>query len=107
MDMQMLTHSDFTQRPVSKEPMPGGGNVAALTGAVAIALSSMVASLTIDKKGYEQHRPEMLKLFEKAELLRECLLEDIQRDCTSFDAYITALVLPKATEQQQKERSAA
>ncbi|KAF5031814.1 Methenyltetrahydrofolate cyclohydrolase [anaerobic digester metagenome] len=107
MDMKTMTLSEFTQRTAGKEPVPGGGSVAALAGAIAAALSGMVASLTIDKKGYEQHRPEMLNLFEKAETLRERLLDDIQRDCTSFDAYISALALPKETEQQRKARSEA
>lgn len=107
MDMKSMTLSEFTQRTASKESVPGGGSVAALAGAIAAALSGMVASLTVDKKGYEQHRPEMLNLFEKAETLRERLLDDIQRDCTSFDAYISALALPKETEPQKQARSAA
>lgn len=107
MDMKTMTLSEFTQRIAGKESVPGGGSVAALAGAIAAALSAMVASLTIDKKGYEQHRPEMLNLFEKADALRERLLDGIQRDCTSFDAYITALSLPKETEPQKQARSTA
>ncbi len=107
MDMKNMTLSAFTQRTASNEPVPGGGSVAALAGSIAAALSGMVASLTIDKKGYEQYRPEMLNLFEKAESLRVRLLDDIQRDGTSFDAYISALSLPKETEQQRQARSAA
>lgn len=107
MDIKTMTLGEFTKRTAGKEPVPGGGSVAALAGAIAAALSGMVASLTIDKKGYEQHRPEMLSLFEKAEALRARLLDDIQRDCTSFDAYITALALPKETGRQKETRSAA
>ncbi|WMJ83674.1 cyclodeaminase/cyclohydrolase family protein [Oscillospiraceae bacterium LTW-04] len=107
MDIKAMSLSEFTQRTASKASVPGGGSVAALAGAIAAALSGMVASLTIDKKGYEQHRPEMLNLFERAEVLRARLLDDIERDCTSFDAYIAALALPKETDQQKEARSAA
>lgn len=107
MDMKNMTLSEFTQRTASKDSVPGGGSVAALAGSIAAALSGMVASLTIDKKGYEQHRPEMLNLFEKAETLRVRLLDDIQRDCISFDAYISALALPKDSDAQKEARSAA
>ena len=107
MDIKTMTLSEFTQKTASKESVPGGGSAAALVGATAAALSGMVASLTIDKKGYEQHRPEMLNLLEKAEGLRVRLLDDIERDCTSFDAYIAALTLPRETEEQRELRSAA
>lgn len=107
MDIKTMTLSEFTQKTASKESVPGGGSAAALVGATAAALSGMVASLTTDKKGYEQHRPEMLNLLEKAEALRVRLLDDIERDCTSFDAYIAALTLPRETEEQRELRSAA
>ena len=107
MDIKTMTLSEFTKKTASKESVPGGGSAAALVGATAAALSGMVASLTIDKKGYEQHRPEMINLLEKAEALRVRLLDDIERDCTSFDAYIAALTLPKETEEQKELRSAA
>lgn len=107
MDMKFMSLNDFAQKTAGKDSVPGGGSVAALAGAIGAALSGMVASLTIDKKGYEQHRSEMLELIEKTNALRERLLDDIQRDCTSFDAYIKALSLPKDTEQQQNERRAA
>ena len=104
MHVKDMTLDEFTQKTAGKEPIPGGGSVSALAGAISASLSGMVASLTIDKKGYEQHRNEMCGLLEKAEQLRVRLLDDIQRDCTSFDSYIRALSLPKDTEQQKAER---
>ena len=37
----------------SSDPVPGGGSIAALNGAVASALAAMVANLTIGKKNYD------------------------------------------------------
>ena len=107
MEMKNLTLDEFTAKTASSSPSPGGGSIAALTGAVAASLSSMVAALTVDKKGYEQHFDEMRDIQNRCEQLREKLLGDIDRDCTSFDGYIAALKLPKDTDEQKSARTAA
>jgi len=104
MSMKNLSLDEFTALTASSSPSPGGGSIAALTGAVAASLTSMVAALTVDKNGYEQHRDEMEKLLESCEKLRVKLLDDIDRDCTSFDGYIAALKLPKDSDEQKEAR---
>ena len=106
MSMKNLSLDEFTALTASSAPSPGGGSIAALVGAVAASLSSMVAALTVDKSGYEQHREEMQKMISDCERLRTKLLDDIDRDCTSFDGYIAALKLPKETDEQKEERKA-
>ena len=54
--MQQMTLADFTRELSENAPVPGGGGAAALCGALAAALSSMVASLTVGKKKSEPHR---------------------------------------------------
>ena len=49
-----LPVGEFLDRTASASPTPGGGSVAAVTGALAGALVAMVARLTDRKKGYEQ-----------------------------------------------------
>lgn len=107
MDIKSMTLLEFTAKTASKDAVPGGGSVAALSGAIAASLSSMVASLTIGKKGYEDKQGEMMQLSERTEALRLKLLADIERDCTSFDAYIKALSLPKDSDKEKAARSAA
>ena len=48
-----LTVKDFLDKVACSYPVPGGGSIAALDGALASALSTMVARLTVGKKGYE------------------------------------------------------
>ena len=48
-----LTVKDFLDKVACSDPVPGGGSIAALNGALASALSTMVARLTVGKKGYE------------------------------------------------------
>jgi len=67
----------------------------------------MVAALTVNKSGYEEHRNEMTEMLKKCEMLRCRLLDDIDRDCVSFDGYIEALAMPKDTDEQKSIRKAA
>ncbi len=106
MSMKDFSLDEFTSLTASSSPSPGGGSIAALTGAIAASLSSMVAALTVDKIGYEQHREEMERLTSRCEELRVELLDDIDRDCCSFDGYIAALKLPKDTDEQKEARKA-
>ena len=48
-----LTVKDFLDKVAGNDPVPGGGSIAALGGALASALATMVTGLTIGKKGYE------------------------------------------------------
>ena len=54
-----LTVKDFLDKVAGSDPVPGGGSIAALNGAIASALAAMVAGLTIGKKGYEEHEEAM------------------------------------------------
>ena len=49
-----LTVKEFLSKVAGSDPVPGGGSIAALNGAVASALAAMVANLTIGKKNYEE-----------------------------------------------------
>lgn len=107
MNMKDMSVAQLAALTASDAPAPGGGSIAALSGAYAAALAAMVASLTLGKKGYEEVQGEMKQVAAQAETLREELLEAIQKDSASFDAYMAALGLPKETEEQKTLRRAA
>ena len=50
--MKKMTVEEFAMQTASNEPVPGGGSISALAGALAAALTEMVAGLTIGKKKY-------------------------------------------------------
>ena len=104
MEPKQQTLSAFCAATASDAPTPGGGGVAAAVAALAAALSAMVARLTIGKKGYQEQEAAMQLLAEKADALRIQLLDDIQRDGDSFDAFMAALALPKENEAQKTAR---
>lgn len=103
--MKEMTLVEFAKQTASNSPVPGGGSIAALAGALSAALAQMVAELTVNKKGYEDAEEKMKELASKAEIIREKLLDDIKRDSESFNKYMEALKLPKETDEEKKIRS--
>jgi len=87
--------------------VPGGGSVAALCGALAGALTAMVANLTFGKKGYEAVSKEMSALAVDAQAVKEELLRAVDDDARAFDAVMTANRLPKTTHVEQAQREKA
>ena len=97
----------FLERTASAAPTPGGGSVAALTGALASALVAMVARLTDRKKGYEQAWELSAAATASADLLAAELQAAALEDVRAFEAYMTALRLPKGSSEERQTRRAA
>ncbi|MCX7903425.1 MAG: cyclodeaminase/cyclohydrolase family protein [Caloramator sp.] len=101
------TVKGFVEETFSSSPVPGGGSVAALAGALSAALSGMVANLTIGKKGYEEVQDEMKGILERAKELKDKLLEDIDKDSRAFDKVMDAFKMPKDTDEEKERRKEA
>jgi formiminotetrahydrofolate cyclodeaminase len=97
--------TDFVATTASNEPVPGGGSVAALAGALSAALAEMVANLTIGKKKYVEVNDEMVDIAKAMEGTRQALIELIDKDATSYDGVMKAFKLPKETDEEKAERS--
>lgn len=96
---------DFLNRTASNEPIPGGGCISALNGAIATALAEMLASLTIGKKKYVEVEEEMKKSAEKMSQQRELFYEDIDKDAGAYKTVMDAFKLPKETDEEKAKRS--
>ena len=107
MELKEMSVAEMAAMTASKSPAPGGGSIAAMTGAFGAALSAMVANLTIGKKAYDDVREEMQSLIETAEEIRLELLDAIQKDSESFNDFIVALGMPKETDEEKAARTAA
>lgn len=79
-------------------PTPGGGGAAAVMGAMGAALISMVANLTIGKKGFEGVDAEMRALLADSEALRLRLAAMVAEDAAAFDSLMAAYRRPKVNE---------
>ena len=95
--MKNLTVAEFTKKTASNDPVPGGGSIAALAGALSAALAEMVASLTEGSPKYEEVKNEMADIKEKANLVSLSLLDDIEKDSEAFTKVMDAYRMPKAT----------
>ncbi|MDD4905538.1 MAG: cyclodeaminase/cyclohydrolase family protein [Methylobacter tundripaludum] len=97
----------FIDELASKAPTPGGGSAAAVMGAQAAALISMVCNLTIGKPKYAEVEVEMQSLLEKSEALRETLTGMIKADVEVFDRLMATYGLPKDSDEEKSVRSEA
>ena len=88
----------FLDSLASSAPAPGGGSVAALSGAMAAALVSMVCNLTIGKQRYADVEAEMRDLLDRAEALRHEMQDLAQADLEAFNRLAAAYKLPRTTE---------
>ena len=104
--MRKTIHA-FLDELASSSPAPGGGSVAALSGALGSALTSMVCNLTIGKKKYADVDEEMKKVLAQAERMREQFTELVERDTHAFNKVMEAFALPRETDPQKALRAAA
>ena len=86
MELSHLPVDEFCEVTASDTPAPGGGSISALCGALAASLSTMVAKLTIGRKGYETVEADMQAAIVELERIRQILLHTIDEDAAAFNA---------------------
>ncbi|MDR3218142.1 MAG: cyclodeaminase/cyclohydrolase family protein [Dysgonamonadaceae bacterium] len=87
------------------DPVPGGGSVSALCGALSSALGQMVANLTIGRKKYADVEDSMKEM---AAVFNTYLTEfatAIDADSDAYDAVFSAYKLPKETDEEKSLRT--
>lgn len=95
----------FLDELASKQATPGGGSAAAVMGAQAAALVSMVCNLTIGKPKYATVEADMQVLLAESEALREKLIGMIKADVDVFDKLMACYGLPKVSDEEKDYRS--
>ena len=105
MKLQDLTIKEFLEKTYGKDPVPGGGSVSALCGALAASLGEMVTALTVGRKKYLSVEREMLEYAPQMELARRKFLDFIDEDAEAYQLVFNAFKLPKETEEEQKLRN--
>lgn len=107
MKLAELSITDFIDLLSTSKPAPGGGSSAALAGAIGIALTSMVANLTVNKEKYKEEQELMQEILKETTDLKKCLIEVIDKDTEAYNTVANALRLPKNTEEEKNSRSIA
>ncbi len=100
---QPLRH--FMDKLASKSPEPGGGSVAALTGAMGAALVSMVSNLTLGKEKYKDVQQQIETLLNESEKLRLEMQDLIQKDTEAYGALSNVYKMPKNTDEEKAART--
>jgi glutamate formiminotransferase/formiminotetrahydrofolate cyclodeaminase len=96
----------FVEEVSRDSPAPGGGSIAALTGALGAALTSMVANLT-QGKASPTIELELLAIAEAAQQVKDALILAVDEDTLAFNGYMDALRLPKGSDEEKQRRTAA
>ena len=95
---------EFADETASDSPAPGGGSVSAYAGAMASALTSMVANLTMGKKKWQELYPIMDMVACEGQQVKANLLQLIDADTQAFNDVLAAMRLPKTNDQETQAR---
>ena len=98
-NLSTITCGTFLEELASKAPTPGGGAASALCGAVAAALTAMLANLTVGKAGSEENEQQTAQIIAAAGKLREELTALADDDAAVFGKFMAAYKMPKTTDE--------
>ena len=102
-----MTLSKFADETASDSPAPGGGSIAAYTGALGVSLGTMVANLSASKRGWEDRWEEFSAWAQKGQAYKSKLLSLVNEDTEAFNKIMEAFQLPKNNDQEKALRSEA
>jgi formiminotetrahydrofolate cyclodeaminase len=86
---------NFVEQVASPEPLPGGGSVAALSGALGVALGQMAIDISRTKKSYQQHAERYSDALSRLTVYRTTLLDLIDADIAAYTSVISAYSIPR------------
>ncbi len=107
MDIATLTIEEFLGRLGSSDPTPGGGALAALSGAMAAAMLAMVCNLTIGRPRYADVEEAIRAILAATERSQRDLLALANADADAYGAVRDAYRLPQSNGEERAARSAA
>ena len=98
---------EFAEETASESPAPGGGSISAYAGSLGAALSTMVANLSANKRGWDDRWEEFSGYAVQGTILQEELLSLVDADTAAFNGIMEAYGMPKSSEEQKIARAEA
>lgn len=98
---------DFLELLGSDAPAPGGGAAAAVTGALGMALSEMVCSLTMANEKFAGQREQVGDWKRKCRELAGSLVSSADRDAEAFSGMGAVFAMPRSTDEEKTARREA
>lgn len=102
-----LTLKDFVDETAAESPAPGGGSISAYVGTLGVALGTMVANLSANKRGWDAKWEYYSNWAVKGQKYKQQLLALVDEDTNAFNKIIEAFRLPKSNEQEKEIRAKA
>ena len=99
--------ADLLDAVASSDPVPGGGSVSALAGALGASLLLMVAGMPRTRTGAPEETADPSEAASRLRPIRDSLTELIDRDSDAYRAVVAAFKLPKAADDEKSARRAA
>lgn len=104
MKLTQLSSKEFAFELASKKPVPGGGGAAALVGALGAALNTMVANFSVGKKKFVDYKEKHEDIIRRGEVLRNKLIDLIDKDAENFEPLSKAYSMPSSTEEERVKK---
>ena len=98
--------ADYLNALASKAPAPGGGSVAALTGAMACAMLAKVLNFTVGKERYKDVEMEMADILKRAGKLGDECNKLCSDDAVAYRKLSEAFKLPKESGREERLQNA-
>lgn len=95
---------DFRDRAASREPVPGGGSVAAVAAAQGLALVLMALEVSLRRK--DPH-PELAGILAQGKALLGPLSDSADEDAEAFGKYMDVFRMARNTPEQEAARARA
>lgn len=102
-----MTLDGFIELLGSATPSPGGGAASAVAASCGAALVAMVASLSVDRPKYAPYAVSHARHGGAGRVLAARLLALADEDADAYAAFAVALKLPRGTDAEKADRTAA
>ena len=94
-----LPASELLSKTASAEPTPGGGSIAAMTGALGVGLVQMALAVTADQ--------ELASLSRRLDAVQERIVPAADADVAAFESLMSAYRSPRSTDAEREQRREA
>ena len=101
------TLAEFLDQAASDAPVPGGGGVAAMAGALGGAMAAMAANFTVGKAKFAEHAGLMYDTLNRLRPLIDDFRQAVDDDARAFSGISEAYKLPRGDDAEKAARKAA
>ena len=95
------TIRDFLSAAAAKQPIPGGGSITALVGALAASMGEMVLNYSVGKKNLIQFDDELKKALTEFTRLRAIMVELMLEDQQAYQSISALRKLPEDSAERK------